>query len=997
MIGKTISHYRILDKIGSGGMGVVYKAEDTRLKRTVALKFLSAELTLDETAKTRFMQEAQAASALQHHNICTIHEIDQTADGQMFICMDYYPGETFKARIEQGFLPLREAVDVALQAAQGLAKAHETGMVHRDVKPANIAVTKESVVKILDFGLAKLGDSARMTKTGTTVGTIAYMSPEQARGEDTEPAADVWSLGVVLYELLTGRLPFQAEHEAAMIYAIINEPHEAASSHRDDVPPDLSKIVDKALAKNPAERYRDASEIARDLLDIKSDMETSERAVTGIIKEPRSSFKRSLPIIVPVALAALVVFAIFFLKPIFFESELVSAPRPIAIISFENQTGDSQYDYLQKVIPNLLITSLEQSKYLSVITWERMHDMLVQAGLEDVEVIDKETGYEVCRLDGIDTIIFGTFSKAGDVFVTDVKVLDVHSKELLKSASAKGTGVESILSNQIDEIGKEISRGVGLSERTIEASSQRIADVTTKSMNAYHYFLRGREQYNQFYFAEARNSLETAVQLDSTFAAAWLYLARSYQTLRYIDASKEAYAKAKTLSADAPEKDRLYIEALYAFTIEKNDETYFSLMTELTVKYPKEKSAHLQLGIYYRSKQQLADAELSFLKALALDPNYGEALNGIAYAYALQEKYDQAVAYFERYADVHPDDANPHDSMAELYVRMGRLDEAAVAYQKAIELKPGFFGSMASLAYVCALREDYTGALEWMDKFIAAAPSGGLAASGRFVKAFYSSMAFKHRDALALNNEARPVLITFGYKFGVAGCNWIDIWIYNDMKEYVRGRRILLETISLGREMNLMTPAFLTSSHILNGYLDLGEGHIDDAWTRLSKIDSLLVLVPDTEPAQILQKQYEAGLFRAEVLLSEGRIDKAITEYRNLPDMSMPTLGSPAIFFYNFPRDRDVMARAYVRKGALGDAIEEYERLVTFDPAGNDRRLINPKFHYRLGVLYQQQDLGEKAIKEFEKFIEICGDADPPLTEIEDARIRLAALPAPGE
>jgi tetratricopeptide (TPR) repeat protein/tRNA A-37 threonylcarbamoyl transferase component Bud32 len=991
MIGKTISHYRIVDKIGGGGMGVVYKAEDARLKRIVALKFLSPELTFDETAKTRFMQEAQAASALQHNNICTIHDIDQTADGQMFICMDYYTGETLKNRIERGALPLQEAIDIALQAAEGLAKAHEAGMVHRDIKPANITVTQDGVTKILDFGLAKLGDTARVTKTGTTVGTIAYMSPEQARGEEAEPTADVWSLGAVLYEMVTARLPFSAEHEAAMIYAIINETHAPLQSHRENLPPKLAKIVDKALSKNPRERYSDASEMASDLADIKSEMTTSQRAAAGAGAAPAGIYRRSLPVIIPIALAALVVFAILVLKPLFFVDELVSAPRPIAVISFENQTGDSQYDYLQKVIPNLLITSLEQSKYLSVITWERMHDLLVQAGWEDVEVIDKETGFEVCRLDGIDTIVFGTFSKAGDVFVTDVKVLDVHSKELLNSASSKGTGVESILSHQIDEIGKQISRGVGLSERTIEASAQPIAEVTTRSMNAYHFFVRGREQYAQFYKGEAQISLETAVELDSTFATAWLYLARVYHDLRYIDASNEAYAKAKALSASAPEKDRLYIDALYATNVERDDDTYFSLLQELTSKYPKEKLAHLEMGIYYRGKDKFAESEHSFLKALALDPNYGEALNGIAYTYANMERYDQAIAHFERYAEVHPEDANPYDSTAELYVRMGRLNEAVAAFKKAVDIKPGF-GSEKGLAYIFALKEDYDEALKWMDQFIINAPSAGLMASGRFMKSFFCGLAQRGGDALELNREARPILRSFGHKFGIAGSYWIDGWIYYNMHEYERSRTSLLEANSLMEEIGLATPAYLITTHIMAGLLDLAENHIDEAKSRLTQIDSLLPHLAMREAEYMAQKQYEAGLFHAEVLLAEDRTNEAVAICRDLPYVPMPNLSSARLFFYSFPIDRDVLARALVRRGALDDAIQEYERLVTFDPAGNDRRLINPKFHYRLGVLYEQKGFKDKAIQEYKKFIEICGNVEPPLVEVEDARLRLAAL-----
>ena len=270
MIGQVISHYKILEKLGEGGMGVVFKAEDIKLKRCVALKFLPPELTRDEEAKKRFIQEAQAASSLEHPNICTVFEINETDDGLMFMVMLCYEGQTLKERLDKGAngrppLPVDECIDIARQIAQGLAKAHERGIVHRDIKPANIFVTKDGVVKILDFGLAKLSRQKKLTKTGTTVGTVAYMSPEQARGGEVDHRTDIWSLGVVLYEMLTGQLPFRGEYDQAVIYSILNEEPEPIRLPDEGPHRAIIAFITKALAKNPSERHVNMEELLKDL------------------------------------------------------------------------------------------------------------------------------------------------------------------------------------------------------------------------------------------------------------------------------------------------------------------------------------------------------------------------------------------------------------------------------------------------------------------------------------------------------------------------------------------------------------------------------------------------------------------------------------------------------------------------------------------------------------------------------------------------------------
>ncbi|MCK4561253.1 MAG: protein kinase [Calditrichia bacterium] len=278
IIGKTISHYKIIENIGRGGMGIVYKAQDLKLDRFVALKFLPPHLTSSDDEKQRFIHEAKAASSLDHNNICNIYEIDETrpapgepGDGQLFISMAYYDGETLDKRIKEKPLPIEETTDIAIQIAQGLAKSHEKEIVHRDIKPANIMLTKEGVVKILDFGLAKLSTQTKLTKDSTTLGTIAYMSPEQARGDKVDSRTDIWSLGVVLYELITGQLPFKGNYEQAVIYSILNEKPEPVTGLRTDVPVELEQIINKTLIKKPEERYQGTLDLLVDLRKMKKE------------------------------------------------------------------------------------------------------------------------------------------------------------------------------------------------------------------------------------------------------------------------------------------------------------------------------------------------------------------------------------------------------------------------------------------------------------------------------------------------------------------------------------------------------------------------------------------------------------------------------------------------------------------------------------------------------------------------------------------------------
>jgi len=829
---------------------------------------------------------------------------------------------------------------IGVQVSEGLARAHEAGMIHRDIKPANILITDRGEVKIVDFGLAKLTGVHITTRIGTPMGTVLYMSPEQARGDKVDQRTDIWSLGVVLYEMLTSQLPFPGENEQAVIYSILNVDPKAPTYVHTGIPPALERVVVKSIKKDPDQRYQNAGEISLDLKKLKNELDTTGqiRTINGVGADS--------------------------------ERVVIWQPKPVAVISFENNTGDDSYDYLCKAIPNLLITSLEQSKYLKVVTWERMQDLLKQMGKTGSEVIDKQLGFELCRLDDIDAIVLGSFTKAGNVFATDVKVIDVETKGLLKSASSKGEGVDSILKKQIDELSKEISKGVGVSERKLEESRHPIADVTTSSMEAYKHYLKGRDYYEKLYNQEARRELEKAIELDPTFASAYLHLASVHGRLRNIKARDDAYRKAMEHAATATRKERMYIEAAYSVSIEGDMEKRFRILQQMANEFPDEKMVHQHLAAHYRVKSLFYQAVEEYDKVLELDPNFGWAMNELAYMYSDAGYFDKAHEYLKRYAAASPGDANPIDSTAELYFRMGKLDDAIAKYREALELRPDFYYAYWETSYIYALKEEYDEALRWIESYIDKAPSSGTRAEGLQWKAFFQLWTGALEESLATIDKIEETAGQEGSDLWQTAADRMRGWLYLENGEYELSRRHFekcLEAVAANPSAFIpaqksyslrtpdMIPAFRAAYSFALALIDIREGLMNPAELRYKKIRPLL-------------PEY-AELLSAELLLAKGSPDKAVAVCEKAAESKMPYMSdTDGMLAYNLPPAKDVLARAHAAGGNIDRAIEEYLALINFDPASRDRRLVHPIYHFRLAALYEEKSRPDKAAASYEKF-----------------------------
>ncbi len=703
--GDILAQFRLIRKLGEGGMGEVYLAEDTKLNRQVALKTLRDDFFGDQDRRDRFEREAKTAAQIQQANVMAIYDIGsaKSADGKTdvhYIVMEYIKGQTLSDFLTANANDIGKLLRVAEKIASGLAAAHKLGIVHRDIKPENIIVDEHEEPKILDFGLAKpiaplqttdqavSGETvkANLTRMGTVIGTVAYMSPEQARGESVDTRSDIFSFGVLLYRMFTGQMPFSGQSQVSILAKILETKHPSPREHKADIDPEIERIIDKCLQKDANERYQDTRDLVIDLRNLRrhydsgisstmSGIRNQDAFKKEVKEEVTRSRRKRLMIIFPIfAMIAAVV--LFFRNNNIGTTATVEAKEySLAILGFENKTGDPQLDWLKTGLPEILMTDLAQGQTMNIISQRRLLEAM--GGSEsDLEKFSYEDQVKAAKKLGAVNVMSGTIYKLGDKFRIDARLEDVKSGRLIMGEKVTGDDAFTI----VDSLTSRIAASLNMDE--IMNLDRGVAQLTTSNPEAYRYYHEGLNQLLSSLWDEATENFENAIRVDSTFALAYMRLGmvKVFQG-RMTDAAP-FFAQAKKLEANMPLRDRNLLDVYSDLWLRQQFNDAFVKLKTLVNNYPDDVEARSIYGLLvWQFAKDSTEALKQFEEVYKIDPKFQLALGFSAQFYLSIKNYDKAISYFNLLKKYHPDSPTPDISLANIYTRLGQYDRAKTAFE----------------------------------------------------------------------------------------------------------------------------------------------------------------------------------------------------------------------------------------------------------------------------------------------------------------------------
>jgi len=976
--GSTFAgRYQVIEELGHGGMGRVYKVQDTDIKEKVALKLLRPEIALDKETVERFSNELKLARKISHRNVCRMFDLGK-AEGTTFITMEYVPGEDLKKLIRKtGQLGTGRAVSIAKQICEGLAEAHHLGIAHRDLKPQNIMVDEDGNARIMDFGIARSLSAKSITGAGVMIGTPEYMSPEQVEGKEVDQRSDIYSLGVILFEMVTGRVPFEGDTPLTIAVKHKSERPRNPRELNTQIPEGLSRVILKCLEKDKGKRYQTAEDLHADLEQVEQGLPTTERIVAK--RRPMTSrqitvtFSAKKLIIPAIALLALVAVGLLLWRII---PSNKAAPSPtasgqptLAILYFENKSGDSKLDYLREVLAELINTDISQSKYIRrVVTSEEIYTTLKKLGLTDARKYSSEDIEKIAAQTRASHVLRGSFIKAGEGFIITAGLQKPGTAERSTDLRLEARDEKDIIA-KVDELVRQVKEGLNLTATQIASDVEKEAGkITTSSPEALKYYIEGRRHIYKLEYEQAIAYMEKAVEIDPEFAMAYRSLAMVHNNLGHAAEARKYFKKALELSTRLPENERLLIEA----QVFSNDEDYakaIEILEKLVKAYPSDAVGHSALAFTY---DLAGDIDKSIQHYEVANQNRSNAfiVGGLAGGYMAKGLYQKAENLCRSFLQDVEDNSYVRSALVSSYLCRRLFDLAVSEAEKNYLLDPVWW--KYQMGWALLSKDDLAGA----EKILGY--DALLLSRGKFNE--------------NVNLCRQDLEKSKGDKEKEAGA-YVDLAValekagrYEEAYQAF-GQHLKLSAEyrkSAGESALSYLPSQQKRDLFVKGRIQAKMKSFDEARKTAAELKALIDTGINTEELRFFE--YILGLIE----LGNGNHKKALDFFgracARLRFESDPGREfDHAIYFYG-------LALSLYKSGDLEKSCKECEKITRLTIGRVWHGDLYANAFYMLGKIAEQQGDKTRAITNYRKFLDLWKDADPGLPEVTDAKRRLAGL-----
>jgi len=980
-IGSTFAgRYLVIEELGKGGMGKVYKAIDKKVDEKVAVKLLNLEVAANEEVLERFRNELKLARRISHRNVCRMYDLSE-AEGIPYLTMEYVSGEDLKTLMRRiGPFTVGKTMHVARQICKGLAEAHRLGVVHRDLKPQNIMIDREGNVRIMDFGIARSIEGKGITTAGVVLGTPEYMSPEQVDAKDLDLRSDIYSLGIILYEMLTGQVPFTGDTPLSVAVKQKTASPPDPRKSNDLISEALAGVILRCLEKSRDRRYQNVNALSEDLNRIAKGLPTTDRVIPE--KKPSGSRKITVKFnvkkrLIPIAAAVLLIVAGFMLTKIIPRqtASLIASSKPsLAVMHFENNTGDPSLDHWRKALSDLLISDLSQSKYLVVLNAERLYNIMEDLHLMDARGYSSQTLREVADRSGVKYVLLGKMTKAGDVLRLNTTLLDAGTEEVVDSEMVEGSGEENLFA-MVDELTRKIKEAFRFSQREIAGDIDKdIERITTGSPEAYKYFREGMKFFATGEYSKSIPLMELAVAIDSDLAMAYRSMASAYANLGYDSEAKKNLQKAFDLSSLVSDRERYYIQADYYRQSEKTYPQAVEAYTRLVELYPEDYIGHNNLGVIHIALEEWDKAIRQFRINTRRNAKNFQSYTNLARIYINLGTPSKAQEILQAYLSSHGENREVRELLALTFLYQDKIEAAEAEVRRVIEMDEESYRTTLLKGDIAFHKEDFpTAEQEYLKLLETEEPKAHDEGRTRLANLYRIRGRFDEaREQLEQGLELAELFSETSWRLKYHLSLAYVLERSGRYPEALQACREAQEIAAAGDEMPAQRAAVFQ-----RGLVHVAR---NDWAAAQSAADELEELVEQS----FNQKADRIRLHLVGLIASErGDHDQALMILNQVQSMMAPNIPERTLIGYS-------LALAYQRAGDDEKARLEYEKIVNLKTGLDDYGDLYAEAHYQLGNINLKRGRKLEAKKYYERFLRLWDQTDAP--EVVKARRQVAVL-----